>query len=54
LWEEAADRIEALRIEVVGEDGDVHAPVRVFIEGGEAFLAPPLPAAPEPSIDGPV
>jgi hypothetical protein len=47
LWEEAADRIEALQIEAVGADGDVHAPVRVYIERGEAFLAPPLPLEPE-------
>jgi hypothetical protein len=40
LWEEAADRIEALRIQAVGEDGQVNFPLRVFIEGDEAFLAP--------------
>jgi hypothetical protein len=42
LWEEAADRIDGLRIEAVGDGGDVHFPVRVFIDGDEAFLAPPL------------
>ena len=46
LWEEVADRLESLQIEVVGEDGDVHSRLRVFIEGDEAFLAPPLAAAP--------
>jgi len=39
LWEQAADRIEALRIEAVGEDGNFHSPLRVRIEGMEAFLA---------------
>jgi hypothetical protein len=42
LWEKAADRIEALRIEVVGEDGQAHSHLRVFIEGDEAFLSLPL------------
>lgn len=46
LWEKAADRIEALRIEAIGEDGDVYSPLRVFIEGEEAYLAPPLEGAP--------
>ena len=43
LWEETADRIEALRIQVVAENGKVHSHLRIFIEGEEAFLAPPIP-----------
>lgn len=39
LWEKAADRIESLRIQVVGEDGQVYSRMRIFIEGKEAFLS---------------
>ncbi len=42
LWEEAADRIESLRIQVVAEDGTVHPRLRIFLEGDEASLALPL------------
>jgi hypothetical protein len=42
LWEKAADRIEALRIQVVGEDGQVYSRLRVLVEGEEAFLSLPL------------
>ena len=42
LWEKAADRIESLRIQVVGEDGQTHSHLRIFIEGDEAFLSLPL------------
>jgi hypothetical protein len=42
LWEKAADRIESLRIQVVGEDGQAYSRLRVFIEGKEAFLSLPL------------
>jgi hypothetical protein len=45
LWEEAADAIEALRIQVVEEgQGAVQGPLRIFVEGGEAILGPPLAA----------
>jgi hypothetical protein len=46
LWEELADAIEALRIDVVEEGGErVHPRLRVFIEGDEAILgtSPPGP-----------
>lgn len=44
LWEEAVDAIEALNIQVVEEGGEVsHAHLRVFVEGDEAFIGPPLP-----------
>jgi hypothetical protein len=39
LWEAAADRIAALGIQVVGEGGEEHAGLRIFVEGDEAFLA---------------
>lgn len=42
LWEKAADRIESLRIQLVGEDGEVHRRLRIFIEGDEVLLALPL------------
>jgi hypothetical protein len=42
LWEEAADRIESLQIQVVAEDGMQYPHLRVFIEGDEAFLALPF------------
>lgn len=42
LWENAANRIESLRIQVVGEDGQVYSRMRIFIEGKEAFLSLPL------------
>jgi hypothetical protein len=42
LWEKAADRIESLRIQVVGEEGQVYSRLRIFIEGREAFLSLPL------------
>lgn len=41
LWENAADRIEALQIQVVDEDEIVHPQLRIFIEGEEAFLGAP-------------
>src|SRR5262245_21674177 len=45
VWEKAADQIEALRIQVIGEDGVVHPRLRVFVEGSEVFLAPPVPVS---------
>ena len=42
LWEKAANRIESLRIQVVGEDGQVYSRMRIVIEGKEAFLSLPL------------
>ncbi len=42
LWESAADRIEALRIQVIDECVEVHPHLRIFVEGNEAFLALPL------------
>ncbi len=42
LWEGAADRIEALGIQVISEGGEVHPRLRIFVEGDEAFLALPL------------
>jgi hypothetical protein len=42
LWEKAADRIESLRVQVIGEDGQVYSHLRIFIEGKEAFLSSPL------------
>lgn len=48
LWEKAADRIESLRIQVIGEDGQVYSRLRLFIEGKEAFLSSPLkPSEPQ-------
>jgi hypothetical protein len=41
LWEEVADRIAALGIQVMGDDGVVHPRLRVFVEGNEAILARP-------------
>jgi hypothetical protein len=41
LWEEAADAIEALGIEVIEEGGSsAKGPMRVFVEGNEAILGP--------------
>ncbi len=45
LWEQAADRIEALDIRVVGEDGKIYPGFRVYVDGNEVFLGPPLSAA---------
>jgi hypothetical protein len=43
LWEEAADAIDALRIQVVEEPGGTrHTGLRVFVSGGEASIAPAL------------
>jgi hypothetical protein len=43
LWEETADAIEALHIEVVEDQGgDHYTGLRVFVAGGEASIAPPL------------
>jgi hypothetical protein len=44
LWEEAADDLESLHVQVV-EDGvsDINAGVRIRVEGNEAFLGAPLP-----------
>ena len=42
LWEQAADAIEALQIEVAEEGQDiVHLGMRVFVEASEAGMAPP-------------
>lgn len=43
LWEQAADAIEALGIEVVDDDdeGTVHHQLRVFVEAGEAMVGGP-------------
>jgi hypothetical protein len=46
LWEEVADTIEGLGIEVLEEEeGAVHTGLRVFVEGNEAILGPPLQTA---------
>jgi len=48
LWEQAADAIESLKLEVIEEGkGAVQAGVRVFVEGSEAILgdAVPVPGA---------
>lgn len=43
LWEEAADAIEALGIQVVEEQGGTrHSGLRVFIAGNEASIGTPL------------
>jgi len=43
LWEEAADAIDALRIEVVEEQGGAcHCGLRVFIAANEASIGTPL------------
>jgi hypothetical protein len=43
LWEEAADAIDALRIQVVEDRGGArHSGLRVFIAGNEASIGPPL------------
>jgi hypothetical protein len=43
LWEEVADTIEALGIQVVEEGkGPVQPRLRVFVENNEAILGPPL------------
>lgn len=49
LWEKAADRIASLRIQVIGEDGQVYSRLRIFIEGKEAFLSLPLKPSETPS-----
>jgi Uma2 family endonuclease len=48
LWEEAADAIESLQIQVIEEENNVVLPrVQVFVEGSEATLGT-LPHASEP------
>jgi len=43
LWEQAADAIEALHIQVVEEHaGARHAGLRVFVAGNEASIGTPL------------
>jgi hypothetical protein len=43
LWEQAADAIEALHIQVIEEGRDAIASgVRVYVEGSEAFLGAPV------------
>ena len=43
LWEEAADALEALQIQVVEEEGGArHGGLRVFVVGDQACIAPPL------------
>ena len=43
LWEEAADAIDALRIQVIDEQGGArHNGLRAFVVGKEACIAPPL------------
>jgi hypothetical protein len=43
LWEQAADAIEALGIQVIEErKGPILPHVRVYVEGNEAILGPPL------------
>jgi hypothetical protein len=39
VWETNADKIEALGIEVVGENGDVHERLNVFVENGKAIVS---------------
>lgn len=43
LWEEAADAIEALNIQVLEEAGVAHPRLRIFVEGSEAIIGPALP-----------
>lgn len=44
LWEQAADAIESLGIQVVAEGQEVVQPrLTVFVEGTEAILGKPLP-----------
>jgi len=44
LWEEVTDAIEGLGIQVVEEgQGAVQPRMRIFVEGGDAILGPPLP-----------
>jgi hypothetical protein len=46
LWEQAADAIEALGIQVIEEGGgSIHPGFRVFVEGDRAFVGTPLPVA---------
>jgi hypothetical protein len=43
LWEEAADAIEALGIQVIDDSANVAIPrLRIFVEGNEAIIGPPL------------
>jgi hypothetical protein len=43
LWEEAADAIEALKIQVFAEENGKGLPhLRIFVEGDEAILGTPL------------
>jgi hypothetical protein len=43
LWEEAADAIESLGIQVLEERGTGrHGDLRIFVEGNEAILGMPL------------
>ncbi len=43
LWEEAADAIEALGIHVIEEGtGPVLPHLRIYLDGSEAILGPPL------------
>jgi hypothetical protein len=44
LWEQVADMIEALGIQVIAEEDNTLQPrLRVFLEGNEAILGAPLP-----------
>jgi hypothetical protein len=43
LWEQAADAIDALHIQVIGEHGGpLHTGLRVFLAGNEASIGTPL------------
>jgi hypothetical protein len=43
LWEQAADAIEALGIQVIEEGEKAPYPsLRIFVEGDEAIIGPPL------------
>src|SRR5947209_5490138 len=43
LWEEAADAIDALGIQLIEEGMDPVLPhLRIYVEGNEAILGPPL------------
>jgi hypothetical protein len=46
LWEETAEAIAALQIQVVAEgEPEAFSGLRVFVDGNEAFLGSPLPVS---------
>jgi hypothetical protein len=38
VWQNCADAIEALGIQILGEDGQVHSRMTIFVEGNEAII----------------